>query len=481
MKNMLFILLVFLLAVPVLAVDRVQWWESVGRGVDLPISRRRSMFFVDDDISPRIVYQSAANVIILSPTGVEIGRIVIPEPYAAYAYVLCAADYFDDGGIEIVIGKDSLFYFCQIYPEWSIIDSVSLSSFSPCFATFLRVEGRNRIFLGGNREIESDYLVFDKFGILAEYELGTGVLDTLYQDPEPTGPGRGYFPVELHYSDVDGDIDDELWGVFLSWEERCDVDGSNMLSDWYFFCMNDSSGMLEKISQVASYHFGCWHIPDEGWLEWSRGTSVYSLVDSDLDGRVEVLRYSSSCWYLKDAFTETILDSVCMLCGLIKNISFSDGRIFSVVSDSGVLKALFYNPLRLITVDTLPLALTEGVYASYDIDLDGDDEYIVVTPDSFRIFEFEITTGIDEGIVSLPDKTSISVYPNPFNSSVRIDAPAGSTIEIYNIKGEKIAVIPADKSGLHQWTPDKPIGSGVYLICSKVGSKSLTERVVYLK
>ena len=90
------------------------------------------------------------------------------------------------------------------------------------------------------------------------------------------------------------------------------------------------------------------------------------------------------------------------------------------------------------------------------------------------------TSGIS-GCTFLPSSLVLSVYPNPFNSSVKIDAPAGSTIEIYNIKGEKIAVVPADKSGLHQWTPDKPIGSGVYLIHSKIGDKSLTKRVVYLK
>ena len=90
------------------------------------------------------------------------------------------------------------------------------------------------------------------------------------------------------------------------------------------------------------------------------------------------------------------------------------------------------------------------------------------------------TSGIN-GCTSLPSSHMLSVYPNPFNSSVKIDAPAGSIIEIHNIKGEKIAVVPADKSGLHQWTPDKPIGSGVYLIHSKIGDKSLTKRVVYLK
>ncbi len=104
-------------------------------------------------------------------------------------------------------------------------------------------------------------------------------------------------------------------------------------------------------------------------------------------------------------------------------------------------------------------------------------------------------TGIAE--TPLPEDFAIEVYPNPFNASVNISV-AGTIhelpllIDVYDINGRMVAKIPATgsesakplsmtASGACRWSPDKSIGSGVYLVKAKIGNASITKRVVYLK
>ena len=76
----------------------------------------------------------------------------------------------------------------------------------------------------------------------------------------------------------------------------------------------------------------------------------------------------------------------------------------------------------------------------------------------------------------LPDNFDVKVYPNPFNGSVKIEAPQNALISIYDIRGRLIEEINSNI-----WSPQSSVSSGVYII--KVDSKALTvsRNVVYLK
>jgi len=89
--------------------------------------------------------------------------------------------------------------------------------------------------------------------------------------------------------------------------------------------------------------------------------------------------------------------------------------------------------------------------------------------------------GVIEEIQSNPSLFSISIIPNPFNSSCKISAPAGSTLEIFDISGKLIRTIKM-KSTEELWQPEPFISSGIYLVrtTTKTG-RSLTKRIVYLK
>ena len=100
---------------------------------------------------------------------------------------------------------------------------------------------------------------------------------------------------------------------------------------------------------------------------------------------------------------------------------------------------------------------------------------------------------------------SLSAYPNPFNSAVRISLDGGSEspqasstlppgvcrVEVFDVNGrrvERIPPAPLIKGGAEQseaggliWRPDESIGSGVYLVRATVGGESVTKRIVFLK
>lgn len=115
---------------------------------------------------------------------------------------------------------------------------------------------------------------------------------------------------------------------------------------------------------------------------------------------------------------------------------------------------------------------------------------------------------VTENSNSTPDRLSISTYPNPFNSSVRIAIDAGGKlnspvrVEIYDVSGRKIdefssPSLTGEKEvsrSLFQkgeftngpdevlvWRPDKSLPSGIYLVRASIAGRYRAARLVYLK
>jgi len=78
-----------------------------------------------------------------------------------------------------------------------------------------------------------------------------------------------------------------------------------------------------------------------------------------------------------------------------------------------------------------------------------------------------------------PAQSCISVFPNPFNSSCRIVAPANAKTEIFDIAGKRLVELP---QGTTNWMPGKNLGSGIYLVrATTKDGQSATKRIVYMK
>jgi len=135
----------------------------------------------------------------------------------------------------------------------------------------------------------------------------------------------------------------------------------------------------------------------------------------------------------------------------------------------------------------------------------GDSVSIVLVPtgDLDITARFELNTFVHES-QDLPRECAISCYPNPFNSTCRIEIESVEgrveNVEIYNMNGrlvERISVgeglcaLPSGgaESGSTRrcsptnivWHPNESLGSGIYLVRAKINEQTATRRVVYLK
>jgi hypothetical protein len=98
--------------------------------------------------------------------------------------------------------------------------------------------------------------------------------------------------------------------------------------------------------------------------------------------------------------------------------------------------------------------------------------------DLFFGTEFYVKNRESIAKTTLPENPDVSIYPNPFNASCRINSPDGTIVEIYDISGLTVAKLTG---GDRIWKPANEIGSGVYFMRAKIGDKTLYKRLVYLK
>ncbi len=123
--------------------------------------------------------------------------------------------------------------------------------------------------------------------------------------------------------------------------------------------------------------------------------------------------------------------------------------------------------------DTCPMGVTFEVCVNLVPDATG--ETVLPTGPVCDSFAFNYT-GIEE--TPTPEHFSISAYPNPFNSAVKIVAPEKTTLEIFDINGKHITKLSKNES---IWRPPECVSSGIYLIRAINGLNSASKRVLYIK
>ncbi len=109
-----------------------------------------------------------------------------------------------------------------------------------------------------------------------------------------------------------------------------------------------------------------------------------------------------------------------------------------------------------------------------------------------------LCAGMDVEETSLPEMSSLSIFPNPFNASVAISAPGAERIEIFDLNGRRIADAEPVEAGAGGfitgssthlqargtivWRPDESITSGVYFIRARYSDGTFAEqRAVFMK
>ncbi|MCD6097612.1 T9SS type A sorting domain-containing protein, partial [bacterium] len=131
---------------------------------------------------------------------------------------------------------------------------------------------------------------------------------------------------------------------------------------------------------------------------------------------------------------------------------------------------------------------SDTVYPAFDY----SDSVVALTVPRLDYYNVVILDLVDATEVSdrgleLPDRSSISVYPNPFNSSCVIVVPAGARVKIYDLRGSVACELPPPKGRKRQrmrekyiWSPSESIPSGVYVVRVMVGDGEVVEKKVVL-
>jgi hypothetical protein len=95
---------------------------------------------------------------------------------------------------------------------------------------------------------------------------------------------------------------------------------------------------------------------------------------------------------------------------------------------------------------------------------------------------------ISEPITTLPDELEINLWPNPFNTSLRINIDSKyllSSVSIHDVKGHLVDVIyfnaTNDVDSIIDWRPNN-LESGVYIITATLlNGQSASVRSIYIK
>lgn len=142
-------------------------------------------------------------------------------------------------------------------------------------------------------------------------------------------------------------------------------------------------------------------------------------------------------------------------------------------------------------------------YGSYEFDIPADEMWFAFfdigdnlnnpqnIQGSARLYEYD-ENSIDIGSISGSTKL-FSNYPNPFNPtttlSYSLSAKSKVTLDIFNIKGQKIVTLEDDEkvSGLHSivWngkdSNGRSVSSGVYFYKLNVGDETKTNKMILMK
>jgi len=239
--------------------------------------------------------------------------------------------------------------------------------------------------------------------------------------------------------------------------------GGTTSDDYGFSVVQTSDGGLAIAGYTRSFGAGDWDFflvkfTAIGTVEWSRavggtssdyGTSVVQTSDGGFAVAGETYSYGAGT-----------PDSSNLL--LVKFDSEGNSCIGEAVSPT-------------VTIASPSVASPSPSVASPSPTVtDVSPTVTVVSPTVTEI----CTDDIIETVIK-PAEFEISVSPNPFNSSCAISAPKGAKIEIFDVEGKKIMEL---SNGQRIWTPNKEIGSGIYLVkATTKNGQSATKRIVFMK
>lgn len=156
-----------------------------------------------------------------------------------------------------------------------------------------------------------------------------------------------------------------------------------------------------------------------------------------------------------------------------------------------------YNQIKLVRIDTTGALFYSPVTLVYEplsgdltsIDLNNNGE-ITISWGNDRMVVADWNDPLDspeDPRIPLPESVSLSAYPNPFNSEVRIEYSLPNTgdvnLSIYNLQGQLVEQLENSRmsAGDHavSWQPNTT--SGVYFVHLQTKTSAMTQKILYLR
>ncbi len=179
--------------------------------------------------------------------------------------------------------------------------------------------------------------------------------------------------------------------------------------------------------------------------------------------------------------------------GFPRGLYYHNGFLYVVKSSmSGIYKGLSIFCICSSPDCDYPIYL-DSTRSAYSVT--GNDSFLFIGwEDSLRVYVIDTTSGIKDSHVL--DEFEISIFPNPFNSSIRLQVSdfREQEIEIFDLLGKRIANfglrnadntdnrLPITANREYIWQPDESIASGVYLIKAITKNGNCTsKRIVYIR
>ncbi len=193
----------------------------------------------------------------------------------------------------------------------------------------------------------------------------------------------------------------------------------------------------------------------------------------------------------------------------VNDVFYRDSLLYASCSSKGLFVLDIWNADTTEILATFPGSggWETQHFGTQSITLDDDGNIYLCDfhAGCFFLRAFADTISLVMDKIIYPSCICITAYPNPFNSSVAITAPAGAELEIYDLRGNvvyKLSSVPNSSGREKQdtlplvegraiqssgvmtiiWTPEPSISSGIYFAKATMeNGRMVSKKIVYLK
>lgn len=281
-----------------------------------------------------------------------------------------------------------------------------------------------------------------------------------------------------------------------------------------------SNYLVTSSTQLTGYKYVIWFLGDESTVDETFSNTEQGYIKAYLDfGGNLLITGSEIAWdldfngtstdknffnnyfkasYSADNPTPNIPFASGVTGSFFENLNIDFGQTYPedypdvITPVNGSSAVMQYNPTQtaaILFVGTFPNGTNIGklIYVGFPLETIASDSIRKEILSRAHTF-FTTPVSVENEFDIIPNDYSLSVFPNPFNPSAKINfsnSQAGKyQIRVFNLLGEEVMILFNDylEVGKHQFELRmNNLPSGIYLVNARSEHVNLTEKVVFLK